>query len=77
MVELVLKDHTIGHKSIVSQDKWSLMTGSISLKCGTFCQEYLVRRLKTGSLMEVVSQLTRQVSQYIVHVECVCRVLCI
>ncbi len=41
-VEPVLKDHPIDHKNVVSEDRWSVMTGSITLKCGTFCQEYLV-----------------------------------
>ncbi len=32
----------IGRINVVSQDRWSLVTGSITLKCWTFCQEYLV-----------------------------------
>ncbi len=31
----VLKDHSIGHKYAVSQDRWSLVTDSIILKCRT------------------------------------------
>ncbi len=38
----VLKDWPIGHKNVVSQDRWSLVTGSIILKCWLFCQEYVV-----------------------------------
>ncbi len=30
-VEPVLKDRSIGHKDIVSQDRWSLVTGSFTL----------------------------------------------
>ncbi len=41
-VEPVLKDRPIGHKYVVSQDRWSLVTGSVFLKCMTFCLEYLV-----------------------------------
>ena len=52
-VEPVLKSHRIGHSNIVSQDRWSLVTGSITLKYRT-CQEYLV--FKTGGVMAVVSQ---------------------
>ncbi len=44
--EPVLKDHPIGHENVVSQDKWSLVTGSATLKCVTFCQEYLVSQDK-------------------------------
>ncbi len=32
-VEPMLEDHPIGHKNIVSQDRWSLVTGSFTLKC--------------------------------------------
>ncbi len=41
-VEPVLKDYPIGHTNVVFQDKWSLVTGSVYIKCRTFCQEYLV-----------------------------------
>ncbi len=34
-VEPVLKDHAVGHKNMVSQDRWSLVTGSVALKYGT------------------------------------------
>ncbi len=54
-VEPVLKDHPIGHTNVVSQDRWSLVTGLITLKCRTFCQEYLVSQDR-WSLMAVVSQ---------------------
>ncbi len=35
-VEPVLKDHPMGHTDVVSQDRWFLATGSITLECGTF-----------------------------------------
>ncbi len=49
-----MKDHPIGHKKW-SQDRWSLVTGSITLKCGTFCQEYLLFQDR-WSFKAVVSQ---------------------
>ncbi len=52
--EPVLKDRPVDHKNIVCQDRWSLVTGSVALKCNTFCQEYVV--LQDRSLMAVVSQ---------------------
>ncbi len=54
-VEPVLKDAPIGHKNVVSQDRWSLVTGSVALKCGTLRQEYVVLQ-DQWSLMAVVSQ---------------------
>ena len=36
-VEPVLKDHPIDHKNVVCQDRWSLVTGSVILKCRYFC----------------------------------------
>ncbi len=36
-VEPVLKDHPIGHKNVVCQDRWFLVTGSVILKCRFFC----------------------------------------
>ncbi len=39
---LSCKTTPIGHKNVVSQDRWSLVTGSFTLKCVIFCQEYLV-----------------------------------
>ena len=35
--EPVLRDRPIGHENTVSQDRWSLVTGSITLKCRSFC----------------------------------------
>ncbi len=32
-VEPLLKDHPIGHKYMVPQDRWSLVTGWVALKC--------------------------------------------
>ncbi len=55
MVESVLKDYRIGHENTVSQDRWSLVTGSVPLKCETFWQEYVVLQDR-WSLMAVVSQ---------------------
>ncbi len=54
-VEPVLKDHPIGHKDVVFQDRWSLVTGAIALKYRTFCQKNLVFQDR-WSLMAVVSQ---------------------
>ncbi len=54
-VEPVLKDCPIGHKIMVSQDRWSLVTGSVAFKCRTFCQDYAVLQDR-WSLMAVVSQ---------------------
>ncbi len=48
----VLKDHPTGHNNVVCQDRWSLVTGSVILKCRSFCQKYVVFQdrwsLKTG-----------------------------
>ncbi len=41
-VEALLKDHPIGHKNVVSQDRWSLVTGSVMLKCRSFCHKCVV-----------------------------------
>ncbi len=54
-VEPVWKDHPIGHKNVVRQDRWSLVTGSVVLKCGSFCQKCVVCQDR-WSLMAVVSQ---------------------
>ncbi len=37
-----LKDHPIGHKNVVCQDRWSLVTGSVILKCRSYCRKYVV-----------------------------------
>ena len=47
-VEPVLKDHPIGHKIVVCQDRWSLVAGSVILKCSSFCKK--VWPFKTGGL---------------------------
>ena len=52
-VEPVLEDGPIGHENVVSQDRWSLVTDSITLKNRTYCQEYLVFR-SMWSLMTMV-----------------------
>ncbi len=54
-VESVLKDHPIGHKNVVCQARWSLVTGSFVLKCRSFCQSCVVCRDR-WSLMAVVPQ---------------------
>ena len=51
----VLKDHPIGHKNMVSQDRFSFMTDSITLKCITFCLEYVVLQDR-WSVIVAVSQ---------------------
>ncbi len=54
-VEPVLKYHTIDHKNMVSHDRWSLVTGSFTLKCRTFCPKLVVLQDR-WCLMSVVSQ---------------------
>ena len=54
-VEPVLKDHPIGHKNMVSQDRWSLATDSFKLKYWTFCQNLMVLKDR-WSLIAAVSQ---------------------
>ncbi len=54
-VEPVLKDHPIGCKNVVCHDRWSLVTGSVMLKCKSFCQKCVVFQDR-WSLMAVVSQ---------------------
>ncbi len=51
-VEPVLKDHPIGHKNIVAQDRWSLVT--YTLECRTFCPKLVVLQDR-WSLMAVIS----------------------
>ncbi len=56
-MELVLKDHPIGHKNVVCQNKWPL---SVILKCRTFDK-------MCGPSRQVVSHgcgLSRQISLY-------------
>ncbi len=53
-VEPVLKDHPIGQKNVVCQDRWSLVTGSVILKCKS-CRKCMVCQDR-WSLMAVVSQ---------------------
>ncbi len=54
-VEPVLKDRPIVHKNVVSQDRWSLVTGSFTLKFRTFCKKIVVLQDR-WSLVAVVSQ---------------------
>ena len=51
--EPVLKDHPIGHTNVVSQDRWSLVTGSVTMKCGSFYQEYLIFQDRRSVTAEV------------------------
>ncbi len=62
-VEPVLKDHPIGLKNAVCQDRWSLVTGPVIVKCTSrsFCKKMC------GLSKQVVSHgsgLLRQVSLY-------------
>ncbi len=54
-MELVMKDQSVRQKNVVSQDRWSLVTGSITLKCESFCQEYTILQVR-WSLITMVSQ---------------------
>ncbi len=56
-VESVLKDHPIADKNVVSQNRWSLVTGLITVKYSTFCQEYQICQDR-WSLMAVASQIS-------------------
>ncbi len=51
IVKPVLRDYPIGHKHMMSEDRWSLVTGSVILKCRSLCQKWG----GGGSLMAVVS----------------------
>ncbi len=65
-VEPVFKGHPIGHKNVVCQDRWSLVWGSVILKCGSFCQNCVVfqDRWSHGS------GLPREVSLYRLLIHC-------
>ncbi len=52
-VEPILKDRAIGHR--VAQDRWSLVTGSFTLKYRTFCPKMVVLPDR-WSLVAVASQ---------------------
>ncbi len=54
-VEPVLKDHFIGQKNVVCQDRWSLMTGLVILIFRSFCRKCVVCQDRL-SLMAVVFQ---------------------
>ncbi len=47
-VESALKDYPIGHKNMVFQDRWSLVTGSVALKCRLSARS--MWSFKTGGL---------------------------
>ncbi len=51
-VEYILRDHPIGHKTVVSQDNWSLVTGSscIDIQCIGLARNTCMWTFKTGSL---------------------------
>ncbi len=49
---------------MVCQNWWPLVTGSIALKCGSFCQEYVVLHNK-WSLMAV--EVSEQISLYQIY----------
>ena len=61
-VEPVFKDHPIGHKNVVSQDRWSQGTGSIILKHRSLGQKWVVAQdrwsLKTGFTVHSTSDAT-------------------
>ncbi len=50
---ICLENHPIGHNNVVSQDRWSLRTGYVILKCRSFCQTCVVFQDR-WSLMAVV-----------------------
>ncbi len=54
-VEPALKDHPIGHKNVVCQERWSLVTGSVILKCRSSCWKCVVWQDR-WFVMAVVSQ---------------------
>ncbi len=55
-VELFLKaPPPFGHKNMVSQDRWSLVTDSFTPKCRAFCQKLVVLQDR-WSVMAVVPQ---------------------
>ncbi len=49
------KTPLIGHKNVVCQDRWSLVTGSIILQCRSFCRKCVVCQ-DSWPLMAVVLQ---------------------
>ncbi len=60
-VEAVLKDCPIGHKNMVSQDRWSLVTGSYTLKCVTFYPKNTDPSICSRQVVFYGSGLSRQV----------------
>ncbi len=54
-VKPFLKDHPMGHTNVVSEDRWSLVAGSITLQYRTFSPKYLVFQDR-WSFIAVVSQ---------------------
>ena len=81
-VEPVLKDRPTVQKTIVALDRWSLGTDWITLKCETFCPEYLVFQDR-WLLMAVVSQeldkfhcnINSFTSKYLscIYITCICK----
>ncbi len=54
-VEPFSKDHPTGHNKVVCQDRWSLVTCSVILKCRSFCHKSVVFQDR-WSLTVVISQ---------------------
>ena len=50
MVIHAMTDHPIGHKNVVSENRWSLVTGSITLNVGPFARNVQMRSFRTGGL---------------------------
>ncbi len=65
-VKPFLKDHPTGHKDVVSQNMWCLVTGSITLKYQTL--ETGRWFLKTGFTVQLTA-LTRNDSHYTYSLE--------
>ncbi len=79
-VQSPLRDCSIRHKNVVSQDRLFLVTGSVILKCRNFSQEYLVFQDR-WFLMAVVSQdrchcnpkgsfISRTIVHNFIHIPC-------
>ncbi len=51
------------HKNMVAQERWSLVTGSVALKCGIFCQKFVI--LQDRCTVYHGSGSSRQVSLYV------------
>ncbi len=73
-VEPLLKDHRIGH----CQDRWSLVTCSVILKCRSFCQNLCVICQDRWSLMggfttvSVINYCCNSIQSFLVYVMVLC-----